>query len=86
MIPEAILWTLDKKCYSALTELGLLGMEVDSELHAELQKILGKSGKAKLNNSPFLAGILQSVMIQTHQLCPDLSDSKETNNMQKFKH
>lgn len=81
MIPAAILWTLDKKCYSALTELGLLGMEVDSELHTELQKIAGKSGRAKLNNLPVLAGILQSVMIQMHQLCPDLCDPKEIKNM-----
>lgn len=46
-------------------------------IYAELQKITGKLGKAKLNNLPFLA------MIQRNQLCPDLSDFKEIKNQIK---
>lgn len=49
-------------------------------IYAELQKITGKLGKAKLNNLPSLAGILRSVIIQRNQLCPDLSDFKEIKN------
>lgn len=52
-------------------------------IYAELQKITGKLGKAKLNNLPFLAGILKSAMIQRNQLCPDLSDFKEIKNQIK---
>lgn len=53
-------------------------------IYAELQKITGKLGKAKLNNLPFQAGILRFVMIQRNQLFPDLSDCKEIKNKLKF--
>lgn len=49
-------------------------------VYAELQKITGKLGKAKPNNFLFLAGILESVVIQKNQACPDLSDFKEIKN------
>lgn len=49
-------------------------------VYAELQKIMGKLGKAKPNNLPFLAGILKSVVIQRNQPCPAVSDFKEINN------
>lgn len=39
-------------------------------VYAELQKTTGKLGKAKLNNLPFLVGILKSVVIQRNPTLP----------------
>lgn len=53
-------------------------------IYAELQKITGKLGRAKLKNLPFLAGILRSIMMQRNQLCLDLSDFKEIRSKLKL--